>query len=1207
MARQPNDRNPVKRYLLQQLSDPERQEIELRILNDDNFSAELEAAEDELIDEYLADELSSDERERFEQNFLTTPARHSKLRSSEAMKRYFDKLPDDPFPKGGRFESLRKWLRKTFLPSGSSIVIFSPAAIAIFMVFAFVGLLIWYTQFYRSNLRQGLLALNKAYSQERPIEARISTLDYARFEPERGNKSELVDALELSRAEYLLREAEKQRADAVSFQALGKLYLLQREYGKAIEYLEKATKADPRNAQISADLGAAYLERGKLELEASGTGGGKGLEDLGRSLENLKLALEIDPSLPEALFNRGLVHEAQNLEQEAEADWRAYLAKDATSQWAVEAQKHLKFLEEKKSRRSQNSGKAVDAFLRAYHAGDDTTAWDIYRRSYSSSGNDVIKELLDRVLANKDPASSTENLQALSYVGQLETSRTGDPYSSDLAKVYASSSPQTQALLVEARQQVVKGYEQFNQSRIGGATESFTNARSTFEKVGDLPELLAADTAIARGAAIQPDLVKGQKLLGSIVAVCEAKNYKWLLAQALTVRAHIQSNLNNFSDAIIDGNRALGIFQELKDLSGTLGSFIQLASLHLFLNDTRTSFSFLQQAMTIAREDNALPRQQWGVYIAASQNLSSLHLYRAALDYQHEALQLAVLSGIPLLISRSYQNIGLTYGSLRQLDLAFENVHRAYDQGRPLAAELNGQNMMANASLRLGDLYRMSGDENSALAAYEESSRLYEALDFAHYSYAAHKGKFLAYLAQHNDAMAAQELQIVLNLFEKYREKILGERQKSFFFDREQDIYDLAIDFVYSRLGDERRAFDYSEICRARNLGELMRHGAEVTSSANGLDLRTSKSVRSENALPLTATEIQQQLPKEVQVIQYAVLENKLLLWYITRTEIITKVVEVDSVGLTEMVETTLNQIKQRDANGAETSLKNLHRLLIEPLSGQLDPKLLICFVPDKVLHFVPFSALQSMRSGRYLVQDYRVMTSPSTSILIKSTNKARTLAALNEERLLAVGNPSFDRSINPNLSSLRDAEREVREIALNYPVQRVLIGSQATPKSVEDELVRAQVVHFAAHYQIDEGSPLASKLLLSPERGERPAQLTGLNSGDIYQMNLARTRLVILSACQTGIEQQLRGEGPIGFARSFLVAGVPVVVASLWPVNSEATSELMILFHRFRKVDHLSTSAALMRAQQEMAAREAYHDPYYWAAFTAIGGYSEF
>ena len=70
MARQHQEQNSVKRYLLKQLSVAEQQEIELRLLSDDSFSAELDIAEDELIDEYLAEELSRDERVKFEQNFL---------------------------------------------------------------------------------------------------------------------------------------------------------------------------------------------------------------------------------------------------------------------------------------------------------------------------------------------------------------------------------------------------------------------------------------------------------------------------------------------------------------------------------------------------------------------------------------------------------------------------------------------------------------------------------------------------------------------------------------------------------------------------------------------------------------------------------------------------------------------------------------------------------------------------------------------------------------------------------------------------------------------------------------------------------------------------------------------------------------------------------------------------------------------------------
>jgi CHAT domain-containing protein len=111
--------------------------------------------------------------------------------------------------------------------------------------------------------------------------------------------------------------------------------------------------------------------------------------------------------------------------------------------------------------------------------------------------------------------------------------------------------------------------------------------------------------------------------------------------------------------------------------------------------------------------------------------------------------------------------------------------------------------------------------------------------------------------------------------------------------------------------------------------------------------------------------------------------------------------------------------------------------------------------------------------------------------------------------------------------------------------------------------------------------------------------------------MKLPRTRLVVLSACRTGIESAYRGEGAIGLARPFMVAGVPLVVASLWPVDSEATANLMISFHKHRKQagNNVPTVDALRLAQLEMIHNSPPNSPpsFGWAAFVAIGGYAAF
>jgi tetratricopeptide (TPR) repeat protein len=351
MARQNQEQYSAKRYLLKQLTAAEQQDVELRLLSDDGFAAEVEIAEDELIDEYLDQELSQAERVHFEQNFLITPERHSKLISAQAFKRYLERIPPAPSPqKRSIFELLRNWLFPPSqasglvpAPQGARWVLASPASMALtLLIIGVLGVIGWRLFVYQSDLQKGLVALNEAYRQERPVEARISSLDYAPFGSTRSGEPQRVNSLELKRAEILLRDAEEEQSDADSAHALGKLYLLQKDYAKAIEYLQRAAKTDTKNAQIYADLGAAYLEKGRLELDSS-----KSHEDLDRSLEYLKQALGIEPDLVEALFNRALVHQHLGRYEEAKADWRTYLEKDPSSKWASEAQENLKRLEGK--------------------------------------------------------------------------------------------------------------------------------------------------------------------------------------------------------------------------------------------------------------------------------------------------------------------------------------------------------------------------------------------------------------------------------------------------------------------------------------------------------------------------------------------------------------------------------------------------------------------------------------------------------------------------------------------------------------------------------------------------------------------------------------------------------------------------------------------------------------------------------------------
>jgi len=106
----------------------------------------------------------------------------------------------------------------------------------------------------------------------------------------------------------------------------------------------------------------------------------------------------------------------------------------------------------------------------------------------------------------------------------------------------------------------------------------------------------------------------------------------------------------------------------------------------------------------------------------------------------------------------------------------------------------------------------------------------------------------------------------------------------------------------------------------------------------------------------------------------------------------------------------------------------------------------------------------------------------------------------------------------------------------------------------------------------------------------------------DVYKTQSGRTRLVVLSACQTGLGQYFRGEGIVSLVRPFLAMRVPTVVASLWSVDSKATADMMIDFHKRRRAGALGAADALREAQISMSQSISFEHPFYWAPFIAVG-----
>jgi CHAT domain-containing protein len=325
-----------------------------------------------------------------------------------------------------------------------------------------------------------------------------------------------------------------------------------------------------------------------------------------------------------------------------------------------------------------------------------------------------------------------------------------------------------------------------------------------------------------------------------------------------------------------------------------------------------------------------------------------------------------------------------------------------------------------------------------------------------------------------------------------------------------------------------------------------------------------------------------------------------------------------------------------------------LYQYLIRPVEGHLKKDNGLCIVPDKALHFLPFGSLVD-GSNNYIIESHRLTYSPSASVLIRCIEEARRRPAKSSETILSVGNPRFNGANFPGLGDLPDAEQEAVTSAAAYADRTTLVGPQATKQRVLSAIQACDVLHLAAHCLVEERSPWLAALVLAdqnqsadesgrltiPERADSPVDsipggttlrekvLPGvvqvssqsapargqtfndpnlLYLDEVYKLTLPRTRLVVLSACQSGLGQYYRGEGIVSLVRPFLALGVPTVVASLWSVHSRPTASLMIRFHNLRRSDRLETSEALRVAQLGMAKSDRLSHPIYWAPFITVG-----
>jgi CHAT domain-containing protein len=350
--------------------------------------------------------------------------------------------------------------------------------------------------------------------------------------------------------------------------------------------------------------------------------------------------------------------------------------------------------------------------------------------------------------------------------------------------------------------------------------------------------------------------------------------------------------------------------------------------------------------------------------------------------------------------------------------------------------------------------------------------------------------------------------------------------------------------------------------------------------------------------------------------------------------------------AIDEAVDALRQALRDPRRKDVQAISRALDTQVMEPIRGLLGNPERLMISPDGQLHLMPFEALVD-EDGRYLIERHAISYLSSGRDLLRMQVRRPSRGAA-----LLVADPLFGEPVLAQLAGdapvamsepgrrgitmgeglarvyfgpLTGTAHEARSIKALFPEARILTRSEATEGSVK-RIVAPEILHIATHGfflgdSVAEGGSartadrhavqakveienplLRSGLALSGanlrDGGAEDGILTALEASSL---DLWGTKLVTLSACDTGVGEVRNGEGVYGLRRAFFLAGTETLVMSLWPVSDSVTRKMMTEYYSGLK-EGLGRGDALRRAQLTMLSKKSRSHPFYWASFIQSG-----
>ena len=708
---------------------------------------------------------------------------------------------------------------------------------------------------------------------------------------------------------------------------------------------------------------------------------------------------------------------------------------------------------------------------------------------------------------------------------------------------------------------------------------------------------------------------------------------------------HAYSNLGNaynslgsFKQAIEYHKQALRIFKDLGDRAGEGGTYGNLGNAYHSLGDFKQAIEYYKRCRGIAKE--VAGRDNEGT---AYGNLGNAYLAvgipKKALEYYQKGLTIAKQVGDRLGKGGAYNNMGIAYYFLRNLQENIESNKKALSIGKEI-----GNRLMEGAAYgNLGKAYHRLGDFGKAAEfhkqhlsiAKEIGDRMGEGTAYGDLGRACHSlGDYKQAMEHHKQHLIiAKEIgdrvgegTACYNLGLDYESKASFSEALDYYrssiriFDctrallQTEDAWKIGFHDMYReeytalwrillKTGKTDEALCAAEQGRAQALMDVLKRHY-------GVDTLPSTSVEPKEMIAAMLNN------STIQTVFIAVDEsiNTISFWMLRKDrEVLFIQKEIEHGDASILLDATLQEIgagvrikcenrsmdeltddlpsnrddvgeKDKSCTSSVNSLRPLYDAIIGPIADLLQGDQLIV-VPDGPFCLAPYSALS---------EPIRIRVVPSLTTLQLIAGAPDDFHS--KSGALLVGDPCLEK-VPMHLSQLLYAKKEVEMIGKLLKTTP-LTGKDATKDEVLKRLKSVALVHIAAHGCAQSGEiVLALNLDCISQPPKRQDYI--LTMSDVQSVCL-RARLVVLSCCHSG-RGEVKSEGVVGIARSFLCAGARSVLVSLWAIDDEATMVFMESF--YQHLSHgKSASEALHQAMKSLRESEEFSAVKYWAPFVLIG-----